>query len=73
MNTHFQPLKFTMTLSTRSVEQQISQETKHRDNISDYSRSISNNSNQTQEFNIQYIIVNSPNRNSQRSKQIIPS
>ena len=56
-----------MTLFTLSVVQQITQETKHRDNIS---RSTSNNSSQSQEFNIPDVLVNSPNLNTQSIKKI---
>ena len=69
MDKHFQSLYFTMTLSTLIVVQQISQETKHRDIISDKTGSTSNNSSQAHEFNIPDIIVNSPSRNPRSSKQ----
>ena len=46
-----------MTLSTLSVVQLISQETSHKDNISDDSSSTSNNSSQAQEFNILDVLV----------------
>ena len=62
-----------MTLSTLSVVMQIPQETKHRNNISDDSRSASNNSNQAQDFNIPDIFVNSPSHNTQSSKQDLSS
>ena len=54
------------TLYTLSVEQQIPQETKDRENIS---RRNTNNSSQAQEFNILDVLVNSPSRNTQSSKQ----
>ena len=46
-----------MPLSTLTVVQQISQKTKHRDNISNDSRSTSNNSSRAQEFNIPDALV----------------
>ena len=46
---HLQQIKFTMTLCTLSVVQQIPQEIKHRDIIS---RSTSNNDSQAQEYNL---------------------
>ena len=58
-----------MTLSTLSVVQLISQETSHKDNISDDSSSTSNNSSQAQEFNILDVLVNSPSLSTQSSKQ----
>ena len=58
-----------MALSRLSAVQQISQETKHRDNISDDSRSTSNNSSQEREFNIPGVFANSSRRNAQSSKQ----
>ena len=60
-------------LSTLSVVQQIPQKTKHGDNISDDSRSTSNNSSQAQEFNIPDVVANSPSRNARCSKQSLSS
>ena len=58
-----------MTLSTPNVVQQIQQETKYKDNNSDDLCSTSNNSRQAQKFNIPDVLVNSPSRNTQSSKQ----
>ena len=55
-----------MTLPTLSVIQQIPQEIKYRYIIS---RSTSNNISQAQEFNIPDLLVNSPSRDIQSSKQ----
>ena len=67
-NKHFQQMQFIMTLSPFSVIQRIPQETKLRDNISDGSRSISNNSSQAQDFIIPDILINSPNHKEQELK-----
>ena len=63
-----------MTLSTLSVVQQISQETEHRDNISNESRSTSKNSRQAQEFNISDVIVKqSESQNSELKARCLSS
>ena len=59
-----------MTLFTLSVVQQIPRESNHRDFIS---RSTLNNSSQAQEFSIPVVLVNSPKRNIQSSKQGLSS
>ena len=65
-NNYLQQRKFTVTLSKFRVVQQITQETKHRDNIS---CSTSHNSNQAQEFKFPDVLVNSPSCNTHNSKQ----
>ena len=56
-----------MTLSTLAVVQQISLETKYRDNIS---RSTSNNSNQAQKFNLPDVLVRVRVENDHSWKQV---
>ena len=61
-----------MTLFTLRVVQQIQQETKHKDNISDDSRSSTYNSSQAQKSNVQDVFVNSMSRSAQSFVATLP-